>query len=138
MTSARAADRPVIIIDDSPDDVLFIRRLHAKAGIGNPVLTFLSSEDARDHLTALARRVERHADIFPSVIIVDRRMPRCDGFELLEWLRKQPAFAAVRVVILSSSEGRQDRDHALGLGADHYLPKFPSPDALARLVAGTR
>jgi CheY-like chemotaxis protein len=59
----------------------------------------------------------------PSLLLLDLKMPRKDGFEVLEWIRSQPDFFALRVVVLSSSEVQSDIDRAYELGANSYLVK---------------
>src|SRR4051794_21012054 len=89
--------RPVIVIDDEPDDLFFIRRLFDKGGVKNPVVTFLDSEDALAFLTATAVIVRKVADFTPCVLFTDIKMPKMDGLDLVRWIRKQPEFDALTV-----------------------------------------
>jgi CheY-like chemotaxis protein len=127
--------RPLVLVDDSADDLVFARRLIDKAGLRHPVLAFLSSEDALAHFASLARSARTPASLFPGVIFLDVNMPRLNGFELLVRLRKDKAYGQAKVVMFSSSDQPKDQERARALGADHYLVKFPAPEAFATVVA---
>jgi CheY-like chemotaxis protein len=127
--------RPVIVIDDEPDDLFFIRRLFDKGGVKNPVVTFLDSEDALAFLSATAVIVRKVADFTPCVLFTDIKMPKMDGLDLVRWIRKQPEFDALTVVVMSSSDEPKDVERAQKLGADRYLLKYPSPATFAELIA---
>ena len=135
MPSTPASARPLLLVDDSADDLVFIRRRLDKAGIRRPVLTFLSSEDALAHLKSLARSKRTPAELFPSIVFLDIKMPRLDGFDILRHIRAEKAFTYLKVAMLSGSDEPRDREQAAKLGADYYLVKFPAIDELARIVA---
>jgi len=127
--------RPVIIIDDEPDDLFLLRRLLEKGGVKNPVITFLDSEDVRTFFAASAVMQKKVPEYAPCVLFTDLKMPKIDGFELLEWLRKQKAFDGLTIVVLSSSDLPGDVERAEKLGANHYLLKYPSPERIAKVIA---
>lgn len=133
--AAASTARPILLVDDCADDLVFIRRRLDKAGIRGPVLTFLSSEDALAHLQSLARAKRTAAELFPKVLFLDIKMPRIDGFEVLRRIRAEKAFSYLKVVMLSGSDEPRDRAQAERLGADYYLVKFPAAEDLARIVA---
>lgn len=135
MSSTPAAARPLVLVDDSADDLVFIRRRLDKAGNRRPVLTFLSSEDALAHLKSLARSKRTPAELFPSIVFLDIKMPRLDGFEILRHIRAEKAFINLKVAMLSGSDEPRDKEQAAKLGADYYLVKFPAVDELAKIVA---
>jgi DNA-binding response OmpR family regulator len=66
--------------------------------------------------------------------VTDRKMPDVDGFDLVKWIRNQKAFAAVPIVMLSSSSEDRDIKRAKELGVDRYLMKLPTSDTLAKIV----
>jgi CheY-like chemotaxis protein len=133
--ASSSALRPVIIIDDEPDDLFLLRRLLEKGGVKNPVITFLDSEDVRTFFAASAVMQKKVPEFAPCVLFTDLKMPKIDGFELLEWLRKQKAFDGLTIVVMSSSDLPADVERAQKLGADHYLLKYPSPDRIAEVIA---
>src|SRR3954469_1620580 len=127
--------RPVIIIDDEPDDLFLLRRMLEKGGVKNPVITFLDSEDVRTFFAAIAIVIRKVPDFAPCVLFTDLKMPKIDGFELLAWLRKQKAFRDLTIVVMSSSDRPEDVTRAEKLGADHYLLKYPGPEMIAEIIA---
>jgi CheY-like chemotaxis protein len=127
--------RPIIVIDDEPDDLFFVRRLLEKGGVKNPVVTFLDSDDVMTFLGAILVILRKVPEFTPCVLFTDLRMPKIDGFELLKWVRKQPEFDGLMVVMMSSSDNPEDVERAQKMGADRYLLKYPSPETLAELVA---
>jgi DNA-binding response OmpR family regulator len=68
------------------------------------------------------------------LLLLDLKMPRLDGFDVLEWVRQQPGFSSLQVVIFSSSDEAKDINRAYGLGANWYLVKPHSMDELTALV----
>jgi CheY-like chemotaxis protein len=126
--------RPIIIIEDEPDDLFLLRRLIEKGGVKNPVITFLDSEDVRTFFSAQAIVQKKMPEFAPCLLFTDLKMPKIDGFELLSWLRKQPAFDELTIVVMSSSDRPEDVERAEKLGADHYLLKYPAPETLAELI----
>lgn len=127
--------RPVIIIDDEPDDLFLLRRLLEKGGVQNPVITFLDSEDVRSFFAATAIIQKKLPEFAPCVLITDLKMPKTDGFELLSWLRKQRDFDALTIVVMSSLDRPGDATRAEKIGADHYLLKYPGPGRIAEVIA---
>jgi CheY-like chemotaxis protein len=127
--------RPVVVIDDEPDDLFFLRRLFDKGGVKNPVVTFLDSEDSMSFLSATLVISRKVPEFTPCVLFTDIKMPKLDGFELVKWIRKHREFDQLTVVVMSSSDNPDDVELAQKLGADRYLLKYPSPETLAELIA---
>ena len=127
--------RPVIIIDDEPDDLFLLRRLLEKGGVKNPVITFLDSEDVCTFFAATTVIQKKLPEFTPCVLFTDLKMPKINGFELLGWLRKQKEFNDLKIVVMSSSDVPADVERAEKLGANHYLLKYPDPAQLAELIA---
>jgi CheY-like chemotaxis protein len=127
--------RPVVVIDDEPDDLFFLRRLFDKGGVKNPVVTFLDSEDSMSFLSATLVISRKVPEFTPCVLFTDIKMPKLDGFELVKWIRKHRELDELTVVVMSSSDNPDDVELAQKLGADRYLLKYPSPETLAELIA---
>ena len=125
---------PVLVVDDSPDDIFFIRRLLDKAGLRHPVITFLDSGDALNFLRAVADTAEATM-LCPCLMFLDIKMPNVHGFVLLKWVRRQTSLDKMRVVMLSGSDEPKDHERAEKLGADEYLVKFPRVEEFARIIA---
>lgn len=125
---------PVLVIDDDPDDIFFIRRLLDQAGVENPIITFIDSADALAFLRALGESADAPR-LKPCVMFLDIKMPKVHGFVLLKWIRRQPEFDDMHVIMLSGSDEPSDHLRAEKLGADRYLVKFPPAEKLAEVVA---
>jgi CheY-like chemotaxis protein len=125
----------VFIVDDDDTDRLLAERALRRIGVPNPVEVFASGQKFIDHVQeALADNGRDNR--FPACLaFVDLRMPKPDGFEILQWIRRQPELAHVQVVVLTGSVDPKDMRRAAELRADLYLPKFPSDETLARVVS---
>jgi two-component system, response regulator len=127
---------PLLIAEDDADDLFFLRRLLAKAGVKNPIVSFADGGKAIEFLNDLAARPAATGGL-PCIVFLDIRMPVAQGFEVLAFARKQPVFEHLKIVMLSSSDHPADKKRALELGANGYFVKHPSPEVLAAAVQGT-
>ena len=118
----------VLIADDDPDDLFFTRRLFQQAGIENPVVTVEDGEEAIDFLSGCI-----DTGHLPCLVLLDIKMPRRCGFDVLDWARRQPALANVAFVVLSGSSLHQDMERAADAGAA-YLVKYATPEQLTQLM----
>lgn len=80
-------------------------------------------ELAIEYLTGHGEFADRRQHPLPSALLLDLKMPRRNGFEVLEWVRAQPRLGALPVIVLTSSERPEDRARALKLGATAYVTK---------------
>jgi CheY-like chemotaxis protein len=121
-------DRLVLLVEDDPDDVDLLRRAFRRATSG------LRLEHAEDGERAVARLSDEEAPV-PAVVLLDLKLPRMSGFEVLRWMRADPRVRSVPVVVLTSSRLRGDVGQAYDLGANSYLVKPTAPEALAAMMA---
>jgi CheY-like chemotaxis protein len=126
--------RPVLIVDDDPDDIFLIRRLVEGTGTPRPVMTFKESADALEFLRSFTELPPSTA-LKPAVMFLDIKMPGVHGFVLLKWVRQQSALDDMHVLMLSGSDEPSDRMRAEKLGADGYLVKFPPVEKMAEAIA---
>lgn len=124
---------PVLIVDDDPNDIFFIRRRLDKSGVPNPVIAFIDSEDALAYLRSILVS-EASGPPKPCVMFLDIKMPKVHGLVLLKWARHQPGLDGLKIVMLSGSDEPQDEERTVKLGADQYFVKFPEPEVLAQVV----
>src|SRR5882672_7903883 len=102
-------DRELILIaEDREDDVFLIRRSLEKANVFNPLQVVGSGEETIAYLKGEGRFANRSEYPLPGLLLLDLKMPRTDGFEVLRWIRQQPGLKALRVVVLTSSEDMRD------------------------------
>ncbi len=125
---------PILVADDDADDVLLLRRAFRKANLPNPVHVVNDGESAIAYLSGEGRYGDRDDHPMPVLLLLDLKMPRKTGFEVLEWIRAQPRLRRLRVVVLSSSKQASDVDHAHELGANSYLVKPVVFDELVTLA----
>jgi len=118
------SDQAVILLaEDRDDDVALIRRAFLKANIINPLFVVRDGEEAMYYLSGEGKYANREEYPLPDLLLLDLKMPRMDGFELLRWVRQQPGLKALRIVVLTSSEEVRDVNEAYQLGANSFLVK---------------
>ncbi|HVU31971.1 MAG TPA: response regulator [Opitutaceae bacterium] len=120
---------PILLVDDSDDDIFFLRHRLRSGGITNPIVTFSATADALAYLRCAP--VERP---MPGLLFTDIRMPHGDGFSLIGAIRSRPEWDPVKVVAITCSNDPRDLQRALRIGVDGYLIKFPTPDLLADFI----
>ena len=126
------ASELILAIDDDPDDVDLLRLLLRKAGIDYPIQTYGHGDDV---IAALSKLLENSLRVFrPLLCFLDVKMPALTGHDVLRWIRSQPAFKSVPVIMLSSSDHPEDIKRAAEAGAQCYLAKYPQPDVLREVV----
>ena len=113
----------VLIVEDSPTDVMLIRRAFDKANIGNPLRIVRDGDEAVQYLAGEGAFADRAAHPLPAVMLLDLKLPRRSGLEVLQWVRGQSPLRRLPVVVLTSSNQSQDVNRAYDLGANSYLVK---------------
>jgi CheY-like chemotaxis protein len=115
---------PVILLaEDLEDDILLITEAFEQAFVPHQLAVVRNGEEAIEYLTGSGKCTDRQKFPFPALLLLDLRMPRMDGFEVLLWLRQQPALRGLRVVVLTSSNRITDVNRAYQLGAHSFLVK---------------
>src|SRR5882762_2764753 len=131
-------DQAVILLaEDREDDIALVRKAFAKAYIQNPLQVVRDGEEAIAYLQGEGRYYNRAEYPLPDLLLLDLKMPRMDGFQVLTWIRQQPSFSTLRVVVLTSSEDFGDVNLAYKQGANSFLVKpldFESFIETARIV----
>lgn len=112
-----------LLVEDNPDHVVLLQRSFARAKILNPLQVVRSGEEAIDYLAARGKFANREEFPMPSLVLLDLKMPGIDGFDVLRWIRQQPAIGTLRIVVLTTSSDTKDIDLAYTLGANSYLVK---------------
>ena len=125
---------PILLVEDDPDDVLLIRRAMRQARLANPVSVVGDGEAAVAYLEGRGPYADRAAHPLPALVLLDLKLPRLSGFEVLSWLRAQPGLRRLPVVVLTSSDQPVDVNRAYELGANTYMVKPGSLDRLIEIV----
>jgi CheY-like chemotaxis protein len=129
------SDDPLFLLaEDNEDDLLLIERAFRKAGLPYRVRAVRDGEEAVDYLAGRGSYADRLAHPLPCVLLLDLKLPRRSGFEVLTWVRGQAGLRRLPVVVLTSSEQMADVNRAYDLGANTYLVKPATVEALRDLV----
>jgi CheY-like chemotaxis protein len=129
-----AASDTILVVEDNEDDVFALRRAIKKAGVLNPLRVATNGQEAVDYLTASGDPAKHEQHPLPFLVLLDLKLPYRDGFEVLEWIRKQSHLAPVVVVMLTGSDERRDHQRAYALGARSYLVKPALAEDIKRLL----
>jgi CheY-like chemotaxis protein len=115
---SEAGKKLVLIVEDSEDDRILIRRCLGSVGSDFSIRFFENGPQAIEFLTSLESR-----EPVPAIIILDIKLAGISGFEILHWIRSQPDFVAIPIAMLSSSILDSDQRKAAQLGANAYHVK---------------
>ena len=124
----------ILIVDDSSDDVMLLRRAFSRAGVANPMQWVKSGRDAIAYLSGQPPFEDRNKNPLPSVILLDLHMPDIDGFEVLKWVRNKFPHGGLLVVVLTRVEEIRQINRAYSLGANSFLTKPGSVEELQELI----
>jgi len=113
----------VLLIEDSRDDALFLDRAFAKAGLGKIDRVIDDGQEAIEYFAGRGAFADRSAHPLPTHVLLDLKIPKVSGLEILEWIRKSEPLKQLPVAVLSSSGEKSDRERALRLGVDGYFIK---------------
>jgi CheY-like chemotaxis protein len=127
-------DPIVLLVDDSANDARLMRTVFERAGFVQPLRLAIDGDDAIAYLRGEGRYADRKQFPMPTTVLMDLNMPRKDGFEVLDWIRHQPALRRLRVNIMSASSRAEDIDRAYDLGANSYLVKPGNLDGLLEMA----
>lgn len=113
----------ILIAEDNDDHVLLLRRALKKGAILNPIFVVSDGEEAVAYLKGEGKFADRYEYPLPGLLLLDLKMPKKNGFEVLQWIREQPFLKRLRVVVLTTSDNPQDIDRAYELGANSFIVK---------------
>ncbi len=116
----------VLLVEDSDEDFFFFRRALSKADVHCEYVRVANGVEARAFLKSNGHR--------PILVFLDLKLPLVNGFELMEWLKTQPFFNHIQVVILTGSENVKDMERARSLGVSDYLVKPVTTEILQRMI----
>ena len=125
----------ILLVEDNPDDELLTRRALKKNNIGNEVVVARDGAEALDYLFGTGAYEGRDLSVMPQVILLDLKLPKVDGLEVLRRLRGDERTSLLPVVILTSSKEQQDLVDGYGHGANSYIRK---PVDFAQFVEAVR
>lgn len=116
-------DRVIMVVEDNPRDVELTLRALRKSQVPYPVVVSHDGADALDYLFARGAHAGRDAADVPRVLLLDLKLPKIDGMEVLAALRANELTRLLPVVVLTSSVQEQDLVRSYGLGANSFVRK---------------
>lgn len=117
------APRTILLIEDNADDEELTLRALARNNISNEVTVVRDGQEAVDWLEATGSYASRDPNDVPALILLDLKLPKIDGLDVLRRVRANPRTAIVPVVILTSSKEERDRASGYLSGANSYVQK---------------
>lgn len=128
-------DQHILQVENNPDDVFRVQQSFRKAGVTATVHTVGDGDAAVAYLGCQPPYQTRSDCPLPSLVLLDLDLPRRSGFEVLTWVRSQPGLRRLPVVVFSSSEEPRDVARAYDAGANSYLVKPVSTEAMDGMAA---
>jgi CheY-like chemotaxis protein len=128
---------PILHVEDEEFDVLFLKRAFLRAGLSNPIEVARDGQEAIDYLSGAGEFSDRRRFPLPCLIILDLKMPRRNGMDVLQWLRGESGLPCITVIVFSSSGHEGDVEQAYRLGANSFVVKpaeMPEREDFARAV----
>ncbi|HEV8432819.1 MAG TPA: response regulator [Thermoanaerobaculia bacterium] len=125
----------ILIVEDNPHDLDMTLRVLRKHRIANHIQAARDGEEALDFIFARGRFAGRSVDQVPRVILLDLKLPKIDGLEVLRQLKEDPRTRSIPVVALTSSEAERDRYQSYALGVNSYIVKPIEFESFARAIA---
>lgn len=118
--------KKILYAEDDPNDVVIFKMGVKRAALSHEVYIVDDGEAAINWLAGKGKFQDRTQFPIPDVLILDLKMPRKTGFDVLQWVRANPTFSKMPVIILSSSDEPADLKRATALGATTYFVKSAS------------
>lgn len=126
--------RTILVAEDDPTDAFFLQRAFAKSGISVGLRFVQDGQEALDYLRGAPPFADRAVHPLPQLLLLDLKMPRINGFEVLDWLKNQPGLKRLLTIVFSSSAEVTDINRAYDLGANSYLVKPHANEQLMEMV----
>ncbi len=127
----------ILVVEDNAEEVILLQRAFKRTGLDINVQFVVNGEEAVEYLSGADRFGDRLSFPEPDLVIMDLKMPRKGGFEVLEWFRNLQEGALIPVVVLTSSTREADVQRAYSLGANSYFTKpanFSEFESMIRIL----
>lgn len=124
----------ILLVEDDPNDANLLQRAVGKRARNCRLQHALDGETAINYLSGEGPYADRLQHPLPQIVLLDLKLPRKSGFDVLDWLKRQPRLRNLPVIVLSSSDEPQDMRRAYAAGANSYLVKPPHYTGLAAMV----
>jgi len=124
----------ILLVEDNPDDVQLTLRALKKNKIMNEVVVAQDGVEALEYLFGTGKYAGRDTKVLPQVVLLDLKMPRMDGHEVLQRIRKDERTKLLPIVILTTSSEDRDRVESYKVGANSYIRKPVDFNQFAKAV----
>ncbi|WP_442854738.1 response regulator [Fischerella sp. PCC 9605] len=128
------SEHSILLVEDDPNDIFLIERAFRRSNFNHPILVVKDGDEAIMYLEGQGCYAQRENYPLPALILLDLKLPRRSGLEVLEWLKQQPLLKRIPVVILTSSRENVDVDRAYDIGVNSYLIKPVAFNALQEMM----
>jgi len=115
--------KTILLVEDNADDAELTLRALRRSNIMNEVIIARDGEEALDYLFARGKHIARDIDMLPAVVLLDLKLPKVGGVEVLRRIRTDPRIRRLPVVVLTSSKEMRDLEDVYELGANSYICK---------------
>jgi two-component system, response regulator len=132
MSDGRAVE--ILVVEDNPQDLELLLRALRKANLGNRIDVARDGAEALEFIFCEGAHAARRIEDVPKVILLDLKLPKVDGLEVLQRIRSDPRTKAIPVVVLTSSKEQRDLVESYRLGANSYVVKPVSFEEFAGAV----
>src|SRR6267378_1123057 len=126
--------RLILLVEDREDDIALLRRAFDQALLTNPLQVLRDGEEAIAYLAGEGKYADRRQHPLPWLVLLDLKMPRVDGFEVVKWIRARPEFKSLVVIVLTASDQIRDVNHAYALGANSFMVKPTDFENVVRMT----
>ena len=126
--------QPILLVEDDDNDVMLLQRAFRRSSIANPLQIVRHGDDAVAYLEGSGEFADREAHPLPLLVLLDLKLPRRTGLEVLAWVKERVGLKKIPIVVLTSSKNDEDVNRAYELGANSYLVKPVSFETLLELV----
>jgi CheY-like chemotaxis protein len=125
--------KPILQVEDDPNDVFFLQHAMTKAGVANPIHVASDGQQAIDYLKGAGKFADREQYPLPCLVLLDLKLPHVMGLNVLRWIRQQPGPPLI-VLLLTASGDDADIASAYRLGANGFLVKPPQASKLVDMA----
>lgn len=120
--NAKQIFKPILLVEDNPNDIELVMIALGKANLSNPIISLRDGAEALDYLRCEGKWADREHET-PAVILLDKKLPKVDGHEVLSAIRSDPALRLTPIVMLTSSREETDLLKSYQLGVNAYVVK---------------
>ena len=120
----------IMVVEDDPNDQVLIERAFREIGVSDPIQIVGDGAEAIAYMMGEGKFSNRKKFAYPTFVMTDLKMPRADGFAVLEFLKGNPEWAVIPTIVLSGSSDLDDIKKSYMLGASSYHIKPRSPEEL--------